>query len=59
LTSPGDNSIEVVQTNFESNTLAKSNTEEVWQEDDDVDWNKQKEQTQIDDIEWNETIDLD
>ena len=54
-----ENSIDVVQTKFESNSSKNSNSEELWQEDRDVDWNKQKEQIQIDDVEWNETIDLD
>ena len=32
---------------------------EVWQEDVDVDWDAEQEQPQIDNIEWDETIDLD
>ena len=55
----GENPIEMVQTKIESNPSTNPNSEEVWQEDDDVDWNKQKKQVQIDDVEWNETIDLD
>ena len=47
------------KTKIESKPSTNPNSEEVWQEDDDVDWNKQKEQIQIDDVEWNETIDLD
>ena len=59
LTIQDENPIEMVQTKIESNPSTKPNSEEVWQEDDDVDWNKQKKQIQIDDVEWNETIDLD
>ena len=33
--------------------------DEVWQEDVDVDWDAEQEQPQIDNIEWDETIDLD
>ena len=33
--------------------------DEVWQEDTDVDWDAGQEQPQIDNIEWDETIDLD
>ena len=54
-----ENPIEMVQTKIESKPSTNPNSEEVWQEDDDVDWNKQKKQIQIDDVEWNETIDLD
>jgi len=54
-----ENPIEMVQTKIESKPSTNPNSEEVWQEDDDVDWNKQKKQVQIDDVEWNETIDLD
>lgn len=54
-----ENPIEMVQTKIESKPSTNPNSVEVWQEDDDVDWNKQKKQTQIDDVEWNETIDLD
>ena len=59
LTIQDENPIEMVQTKIESNPSTNPNSEEVWQEDDDVDWNKQKKQIQIDDVEWNETIDLD
>lgn len=54
-----ENPIEMVQTKIESKPSTNPNSVEVWQEDDDVDWNKQKKQIQIDDVEWNETIDLD
>ena len=54
-----ENPIEMVQTKIESTPSTNPNSEEVWQEDNDVDWNKQKKQIQIDDVEWNETIDLD
>ena len=54
-----ENPIEMIQTKIESKPSTNPNSEEVWQEDDDVDWNKQKKQIQIDDVEWNETIDLD
>ena len=54
-----ENPIEMVQTKIESKPSTNPNSEEVWQEDDDVDWNKQKKQIQIDEVEWNETIDLD
>ena len=54
-----ENPIEMVQTKIESKPSTNPNSEEVWQEDDDVDWNKQKKQIQIDDVDWNETIDLD
>ena len=59
LTIQDANPIEMVQTKIESNPSTNPNSEEVWQEDDDVDWNKKKKQIQIDDVEWNETIDLD
>ena len=58
-TTRDENPIEMVQTKIESKPSTNPNSEEVWQEDDDVDWNKQKKQVQIDDVEWNETIDLD
>ena len=59
LTIQDENPIVVVQTKIESNPSTNPKSEEVWQEDDDVDWNKQKKQVQIDDVDWNETIDLD
>ena len=49
----------MVQTKIESNSTKQQDSEEVWQEDDDVDWNKEKKQIQIDNVEWDETIDLD
>ena len=59
LTIKDENPIEIVQTKIESKPSTNPNSEEAWQEDDDVDWNKQKKQIQIDDVDWNETIDLD
>ena len=54
-----DTKIEIIQTEFESNSNEKQESEEVWQEDNDVDWNKEQKQVEIDNIEWDETIDLD
>jgi len=54
-----DTKIEITQTEFESNSNEKQESEEVWQEDNDVDWNKEQKQVQIDNIEWDETIELD
>ena len=54
-----DTKIEIIQTEFESNSNEKQESEKVWQEDNDVDWNKEQKQVQIDNIEWDETIDLD
>ena len=54
-----DTEIEIIQTKFKSDSTQNLETEEVWQEDDDVDWNKEQEQVQIDDVEWDETIDID
>ena len=51
--------IELVQTKLKSSTTTKQESAEVWQEDNDVDWDSEKKQVQIDDIEWDETIDLD
>ena len=59
LTIQGENPIEMVQTKIEFNPSTNPDSEEIWQEDDDVDWNKQKKQVQIDDVDWSETIDLD
>ena len=51
--------IELVQTKLKSSTTTKQESAEVWQEDNDVDWDSEKKQVQIDDVEWDETIDLD
>ena len=36
-----------------------SDSTEVWQEDADVDWNAESEQPQIDNVEWDEVIEID
>lgn len=58
-TNTEDTEIEIIQTKFKSDSSQNLETEEVWQEDDDVDWNKEQEQVQIDNVEWDETIDID
>ena len=58
-TAPKHDDIEIVQTKFGSAAETKPKSEEVWQEDDDVDWNKAQQQVQIDNIEWDEAIELD
>ena len=54
-----NDAIEIVQSNFKSNSKSDPDSDEVWQDDDDVDWNKAKETTQIDGVEWDKTIDID
>jgi|TARA_B100000003_G_scaffold103976_1_gene93140 hypothetical protein len=58
-TNTEDTEIEIIQTKFKSDSTQNLESEEVWQEDDDVDWNKEQEQVQIDNVEWDETIDID
>tara|TARA_B100000965_G_scaffold404398_1_gene435014 strand:- start:1988 stop:3361 length:1374 start_codon:yes stop_codon:yes gene_type:complete len=54
-----ESNIEDAPTKTPSNKQNNDSNDEVWQEDDDVDWDAEKEQPQIDNIEWDETIDLD
>ena len=54
-----DTEIDIIQAKIESNSAKQQDSQEVWQEDNDVDWDKEQEQVQIDNIEWDETIDLD
>ena len=51
--------IDIVQSSIESISISEPDPGEVWQEDDDVDWNKAKDPTQIDGVEWDKTIDID
>ena len=54
-----DTEIDIIQAKIESNSAKQQDSQEVWQEDNNVDWDKEQEQVQIDNIEWDETIDLD
>ena len=56
-----DSSVEVkrIMENSNKSNHEEESNEEVWQEDADVDWDAEQEQPQIDNIEWDETIDLD
>ena len=58
-TNDEDTEIKISQTKFQSDSAQNLDAEEIWQEDDDVDWDKQRELVQIDNVEWEETIDLD
>ena len=58
-TNTEDTEIDIIQAKIESNSAKQQDSHEVWQEDNDVDWDKEQEQVQIDNIEWDETIDLD
>ena len=56
-----DSTVEVkriIDNSNKSDHEEESNVE-VWQEDADVDWDAEQEQPKIDNIEWDETIDLD
>ena len=54
-----DQYIEDVSNKVPSKEQNNNENHEVWQEDVDVDWDAEQKQPQIDNIEWDETIDLD
>ena len=54
-----ESNLEDVPNETPSNKQNNDANDEVWQEDADVDWDAEQEQPKIDDIEWDETIDLD
>ena len=54
-----DSFIEDVSDEVPSKEQNNDENSEIWQEDVDVDWDAEQEQPQIDNIEWDETIDLD
>jgi hypothetical protein len=54
-----DSNVEDTPSEIPTNKQNDDENDEVWQEDADVDWDAEQEQPQIDNIEWDETIDLD
>ncbi|DAC54609.1 MAG TPA: hypothetical protein HA359_01940 [Candidatus Poseidoniaceae archaeon] len=54
-----ESNVEDISNEIPNNKQNDDENDEVWQEDSDVDWDAEQEQPQIDNIEWDETIDLD
>ena len=54
-----ENQAEKLSENQQHETLSADNDADVWQEDDDVDWEAEDTGPEIDGVEWDETIDID
>ena len=54
-----ENQAEKLSENQQHETLSADNDADVWQEDDDVDWEAEDSGPEIDGVEWDETIDID
>ena len=54
-----ENQGDILPENLQHESLSVDNASDVWQNDDDVDWEAEESGPEIDGLEWDETIDID